>query len=95
VAAAHGARVPRVPATVYPVPVLSVKKVEEENQCLEQCLEGEFSSPRPKYALFANWVNDGENCQVWADRALAQCRRICTATFTNQIPVYHQTPVGF
>jgi RHS repeat-associated protein len=55
-------------------------KVEDDNQCLEKCLIGEFNKPRPAYALTAASItNGGQNCQAWANSTLEQCRSSCKA----------------
>lgn len=48
------------------------KKVESENNCLENCLKGKFSSPRPRYG-----IPFGTDCQEWADDALDGCQKKC------------------
>ncbi|MDM0037171.1 RHS repeat-associated core domain-containing protein [Variovorax sp. J22P271] len=54
------------------------EKVEEDNQCLEQCLLPKmFSTTRPKYALIPGTFNGGENCQSWADQTVEECRKVC------------------
>ena len=56
------------------------KKVEDDNECIEQCLMGKFAAPRPKYSLIAPSVtNGGQNCQSWANNTLAQCQASCKA----------------
>jgi hypothetical protein len=55
------------------------KKVEDDNQCLEQCLSGKFAAPRPQYSLALQSLTNGQNCQGWADNTLAQCQASCKA----------------
>lgn len=55
------------------------KKVEDDNQCLEQCLMGKFAAPRPKYSLALQRLTSGQNCQGWSDSTLAQCQASCKA----------------
>ncbi len=55
------------------------KKVEDDNECLEQCLIGKFASPRPKYSLALQSLTGGQNCQGWSDSTLAQCQASCKA----------------
>lgn len=55
-------------------------EVEDDNECIEQCLMGRFAAPRPDYALaIAGMTNGGQNCQVWANNTLSQCRASCRA----------------
>lgn len=54
------------------------EQVEDDNECLEQCLLRKMSSSqRPKYALIPGTVNDGENCQSWAEKTIQECRQQC------------------
>lgn len=54
------------------------EKVEDDNECLEQCLLPKmYSSQRPKYALIPATFNGGENCQSWADKTVEECRNQC------------------
>ena len=55
------------------------KKVENDNECLEQCLMNEFAAPRPKYSLALQRLTGGQNCQGWADSTLAKCKASCKA----------------
>lgn len=55
------------------------KKVEDDNECIEQCLMGRFAAPRPRYSLVLQSLTGGQNCQVWADSTLAQCQASCQA----------------
>jgi RHS repeat-associated protein len=55
------------------------KKVEDDNQCIEQCLMGKFSAPRPRYSLALQGLTGGQNCQGWANSTLAQCQASCKA----------------
>ncbi|MEK7413013.1 MAG: RHS repeat-associated core domain-containing protein, partial [Planctomycetota bacterium] len=55
------------------------KKVEDDNECLEQCLIGKFATPRPKYSLALQGITGGQNCQGWSDTTLAQCQASCKA----------------
>jgi YD repeat-containing protein len=55
------------------------KKVEDDNECLEQCLIGKFAAPRPKYSLALQSLTGGQNCQGWSDTTLAQCQASCKA----------------
>lgn len=55
------------------------KKVEDDNECLEQCLIGKFAAPRPKYSLVLQSLTGGQNCQGWSDSTLAQCQASCRA----------------
>jgi RHS repeat-associated protein len=55
------------------------KIVEDDNQCIEQCLIGKFAAPRPKYSLALQSLTNGQNCQGWSDNTLAQCQASCKA----------------
>jgi len=55
------------------------KKVEDDNECLEQCLIGKFAAPRPKYSLALQVLTGGQNCQGWSDNTLTQCQASCKA----------------
>ncbi len=55
------------------------KKVEDDNQCIEQCLMGKFAAPRPKYSLVLQSLTSGQNCQSYANNTLAQCQASCKA----------------
>lgn len=56
------------------------ERVEEDNECIEQCLMGRFAAPRPSYALAIPGItNGGQNCQAWANNTLSQCRASCNA----------------
>jgi hypothetical protein len=56
------------------------KQVEDDNECIEQCLIGKFAEPRPTYALALSRItNGGQNCQAWANNTLEQCRVSCKA----------------
>ena len=50
------------------------KKVEEDNQCIETCIQDEFKKPPPNYSVH---LANGDNCQTWADRTLMICRAKC------------------
>jgi hypothetical protein len=53
------------------------KKVEDDNECLEQCLMREFAAQRPKYSLILQRATNGQNCQGWSDSVLAMCQASC------------------
>ena len=55
------------------------KKVEDDNQCIEQCLIGQFAASRPKYSLVLQSLTNGQNCQGYAKNTLAQCQASCKA----------------
>jgi RHS repeat-associated protein len=56
------------------------EKVEDDNECLEQCLLPKMrSTERPKYALIPGTINGGENCQSWAEKTVDECRKQCKA----------------
>jgi RHS repeat-associated protein len=56
------------------------EKVEDDNECLEQCLLPKMlSTQRPKYALIPGTINGGENCQSWAEQTVDECRKQCKA----------------
>jgi RHS repeat-associated protein len=55
------------------------KKLEDDNECLEQCLIGKFAAPRPKYSLALQGFTGGQNCQGWSDSTLIQCQASCKA----------------
>lgn len=55
------------------------KKVEDDNECIEQCLIGKFAAPRPRYSLVLQGITGGQNCQGWADDNFAQCQASCKA----------------
>jgi hypothetical protein len=55
------------------------KKVEDDNECIEQCLIGKFAAPRPKYSLVLQSLTNGQNCQGWSDKTLVQCQASCKA----------------
>ena len=53
------------------------KKLEDDNECIEKCLMGNFTSPRPRYSLALQGLIGGQNCQGWANGTLAQCQASC------------------
>jgi len=53
------------------------KKVEDDNECLEQCLMDKFAAPRPKYSLALQGLTGGQNCQGWSVTTLQQCQTNC------------------
>ena len=52
-------------------------KIEDDNQCLEQCLTTKFLEPRPNYSLIN--ILGGQNCQEWANNTINQCQTSCKA----------------
>jgi RHS repeat-associated protein len=55
------------------------KKVEDDNECSEQCLMREFAAPRPRYSLVLQRATGGQNCQGWSETTLARCQASCKA----------------
>ena len=52
------------------------EKVDDDNQCIEQCIAKRFSSSIPNYSVD---LSHGENCQTYARSAVGECEAICRA----------------
>jgi len=52
-------------------------EIAPDNNCLEQCLQNNFSGPRPFYGL----AGPGTNCQEWAADILSRCMLRCDLTY--------------
>ena len=48
----------------------SCKKTQDDNQCFEQCLQNEWSKPRPRYSVIPGL---GTQCQQYDDDVNATC----------------------
>lgn len=52
----------------------SCKKTQDDNQCFEQCLQNEWSKPRPRYSVVPGM---GTQCQQYDDDVNTTCRKKC------------------
>jgi RHS repeat-associated protein len=52
----------------------SCEKVADDDECLEKCIQKEFKKPVPNYSVD---LSKGENCQTWANSAVAVCKAQC------------------
>ncbi len=50
------------------------EKVADDNACLEKCIQDDFKKPAPNYSVD---LSHGENCQTWANSAVAICKAQC------------------
>jgi RHS repeat-associated protein len=55
-------------------PSSSCKKVNDDNSCMETCIQKAFKNPPPNYSVD---LSNGQNCQTWANEAVGTCQAEC------------------
>jgi RHS repeat-associated protein len=52
----------------------SCKKTDEDNSCIEKCIQDDFKKTPPTYSMD---LSNGQNCQTWADHSVSVCEAKC------------------
>ncbi len=63
--------------------------IEPDNTCLEECLKGKFSGPRPRYTVLPDnlttlKIGVLKNCQDWSDDIFNSCKNKCSGNTTGR-----------
>lgn len=64
------------PGVIEPDPFRqkSCQLVQDDNDCVEKCIEDTFGKPPPNYSVD---LSRGENCQTYANTAVIDCVARC------------------